>query len=322
MFTNVVHISKTPLVGAPGNISYFLNQRDDYRSVHFCSTDYPPALANFFTKNSIVLDLKNKIICDYFVDCVKQANIIHIHNELDDSVVNMLLDLAPNVKYYYQVHSPMREPPLYGDSSKRLPFCWTRKLSIAQVHPRLYNNYYMVPNIIPHEGVKEISDNKVMKLLFSPTHNRGRDMKFSGKYSEGTEVCLKTWSTTKDIEIIKPEKPIAPNVLIKIRERTDASIDEIATGGFHQASYEALACGNITINSADIFAKLAFANAIDADELPPFYWCDDENIYDNVNRLIYDHEYRMKEKYKSVEYYKKYMRPQRLISIFSRVYEG
>jgi hypothetical protein len=60
------------------------------------------------------------------------------------------------------------------------------------------------------------------------------------------------------------------NNLLYYRTNFHVSIDEIYTGGFHQVSIEAMCTGGVCINGADIFSKLAYTNAIQADRLPPF----------------------------------------------------
>ena len=81
---NIVHLSKTPLVGAPGTLSKYLNYIDNINSIHFTLNEYPEQLKYFFTRNSIHLNLKNKLLYDLFQEKVKQANIIHIHNDIDN----------------------------------------------------------------------------------------------------------------------------------------------------------------------------------------------------------------------------------------------
>ena len=41
MSINIIHISKTPLVGAPGNISHYLNCDEGFQSTHFMLNEYP-----------------------------------------------------------------------------------------------------------------------------------------------------------------------------------------------------------------------------------------------------------------------------------------
>ena len=315
----IVHISKTPLVGAPGNISSYINTLDDFESCHLYSNDYPEPLRCFFTKNSFKIELKSNIKLWWTIHTLQEANIIHIHNDITDEVIDLLCEYAPHARYFYHVHSPLREPPLYVDVPERLPFNFEKKLCVAQVYPRLYPDYFMVPNIIPHQGIKNISESEhEIKILFSPTHNRTTNMRFGGKYSPRIKDILE--KLHKEVKVIQPEKPIPPNELIRIRELVDISIDEIVTGGFHQVSYEGLACGNIVINNADEFSKINFASAIRANEEPPFFRCDDYTLKDKINDLLSDRKKLLRIRQASLAYYRKYMRPERLIKIFSDLY--
>lgn len=316
---NVVHISKTPLVGAPGNISYYLNALDGFKSYHLYSNDYPDPLKGFFTKNSIKIDFDSSIKSEWTIRVLRNANIIHIHNDITDDIIDLLSDFSPNARYFYHVHSPLREPPLYVNVPDRLPFVFEKKLCVAQVYPRLYPNYFMVPNIIPHQGVREVIEhNEVFRILFSPTHNRVTNMRFGGKFSPAIKNILD--SLSKKVEIIQPEKPIPPNELLSLRESTDITIDEIVTGGFHQVSYEGLACGNVVINNADELSKMNFAAAINSAELPPFVRCDDYSLEETILSLIQDRAMLFKTKRESLHYYNKYMQPQKLIGAFSKLY--
>lgn len=320
MSINIIHISKTPLVGAPGNISHYLNCDEGFQSTHFMLNEYPGPLRGLFSKNSIKVDYDDSLVFRYFINKIKSADIVHIHNDIDDKTIELLSDYSGAAEFIYHVHSPLREPPLFCDVTERLPFDFKRKLCVAQVYPRLYDKYTMVPNIIPHNGVKNISNNQKLVILFSPTHKRTKNMRFGGKYSEGMSNFIDKIQLNENIELWQPEKPISPFALISIRENADISIDEIATGGFHQVSYEGLACGNAVINNSDYFSKQNFATAIGADELPPFVSVDDDSICEVIDHCLSDRIWLENIKKMSIEYYKKYMMPQKMVKIFEKIY--
>ena len=321
---NIVHLSKTPLVGAPGTLSKYLNYIDNINSIHFTLNEYPEQLKYFFTRNSIHLNLKNKLLYDLFQEKVKQANIIHIHNDIDHpEIIDFLLSNQSNKNFIYQVHSPFREPPLFIDKSEDLPFKFAKKLVIAQVHPRLYQDFEIVPNIVDFNPRKKdiLKNNKRIKILFSPSHKRTKGVIFSTKFTENQNEIFDFIKNDDKFDLINIDKPIAPNILAEIRKEADISIDEIATGGFHQISYEALACGNVTINNADLFSREIFANAIKADKLPPFVRACDQNLLE-VLQYYKDNENSLLSKRKeSLEYFVKYMLPLRLVNCFVSKYK-
>ena len=319
----ILHLSSTPLVGAPGKISKFLSIKN-FDSEHFYLNDYPEPLKNIFNSNSIYLNNEDEIIMNYFYETVKKANIIHIHNTIAEELCYKLIEINPNCKYVYQVHSPLREPPLFCNNDENLPFRFDAKLCISQVHPRLYPDFTMVPNLIDHQGKLENLNEDKIKVLFSPTHHRNKaeypfSTKFSPKMDENINLLTKKYPSIINFAILK--KVIAPNILIKVRENCHVSIDEIATGGFHQISYEGLACGNVVINNADIFARQSFAESILAEETPPFYQTDDNNFVDNLLRLATDKNFLKQKREDSFKYYQKYMKPQRLINCFIKIYK-
>lgn len=322
---NVVHISKTPLVGAPGVISKYLNLNNDFNSCHFFLNEYPEQLRGFFTKNSIHLDISNKLVRELFIKKISSADIIHIHNDINsDDVIELLLTHTNNAYFFYQIHSPLREPPLYIDKSKDLPFYFSKKLVIAQAHPRLYANFEFVPNIVdvyPKANIINKECKNKIRILFSPTHKRTNGVIFSTKFTENQIKYFDEIKKSCDFDLIDFDKPISPVMLLELRRLADISIDEIASGGFHQVSYEGLACGNVVINNADIFAKGNFAESIGANELPPFFRACDQDFIEKILWLKNNAEELQKMKENSMAYYAKYMMPLRLIEIFKKKYK-
>lgn len=321
--TKIVHISKTPLVKAPCNLSFFLNAFTKNESVHFILKDYPGNKASCFTAGSIVLDRTDKLLYDYYLSCLQKANIIHIHNDVDSKCVEEILDNTSCPRFIYQVHSPTREPPLFCDRSKVLPFSWYTKLSIAHVHPRMYHDFRIVPNIIPSFGVPpHLYAGGILKVLFSPASMDSDLRRFSLKTSRRFEEILSYLSSDSRFSVSRPLGMVKPEILLKLRELFQVTIDEIQTGGFHQISCEGLSCGNIVINGADYFAIKGFANSIRASEPPPFLVCDEDNFYEQLFELKQNVAFTNQLQRKSYEYFQKFLLPSRLIKIFDEIYRG
>ncbi len=320
---NVVHLSTTPLVGAPGKVSKYLSL-EGCNSIHFFIKDYPEPLKNFFNSNSCLLNLKNVNINKFFSDAIRSADIIHIHNNIPIDLCYKILETNNRCKYVYQVHSPLREPPLFSNFESNLPFKFDAKLCVAHIHPRLYDDYIMVPNLIDHPGVLRKRDESKIRIIFSPSHNRcQKEYIFSTKLSPNIQGNLEFLERkySSEIEVINMETKIEPQVLLKIREGCDITVDEIVTGGFHQVSCEGLSCGNIVLNNADFFAKKSFSDAIRADALPPFLRVNDQNFLEIVLNLTKDRSLLNKYRQSSYDFYHKFMLPQRLIHCFTRIYE-
>ncbi len=323
---NVVHISQTPLVGAPGKIAYFLNNLDDIWAVHYFESDYPEPLKGFFNCHSVKLD-SSKVgyndTVDLFEYQICHADVIHIHNNISPGLACRIADLAPSAKFIYQIHSPLREPPLHCFQDQNLPFKFALRLVVAQVYPRLYPEYVMVPNLIDSQGCILANENTALRVMFSPTHRRSeRQYYFSTKFSPHFDEVMADVEKSLGNKIIFscPQKPLPPELLYEWRKLHQVTIDEIETGGFHQVSYEGLSCGNVVINNADDLSLISFATALGTGELPPFIRASESVLKDVLEKLASDRDYCESIRRASYEYYVKYMKPQELVKKFANIY--
>lgn len=314
----VTHISKTPLVGAPGRISYFLNLQPGFESIHLFIQDYPNHLKNFFTEKSIQWPTQKDNNIDIIYNFIKKSDIIHIHNELDEEIAQLLYEINPSSKKIYHVHSFLREGPLFDDLSESFPFHIDLKCCVNQLHPRLYQSFTPLPNIISERPQNLYQNGSIPSILFSPTHKGiGR---YGTKYSEETLNILDKLEKTGKIYVIRPTY-MTPVQLTLLRRNINFFIDEIATGGFHQVSLEALASGAIAINNADFLAVDFYARSIGAKELPPFLTCSDSNLFDTLIDMV-DNPDRIKARQdNSYRFYKTYMTPDKLIRIYTNIYK-
>ncbi|BFT62221.1 hypothetical protein [Pseudomonas moorei] len=313
----IVHISQTPLVAAPAKVA--LAQRmSGHETVAIAIKDYPinGPLAGKFIEDFLIEDEFTKGIID---EAISKADIIHIHNDLPQEWTTRLLHANQTAKYVYQVHSPLREGPLYlpRDSSLGLPF--SLKLVVGQFQPRIHQDHVFVPNII-HDtpSVRPRRKGEKLKVIFSPTHLRpGR---WNNKYVEQLDTALQSLVKLGKIEAIIPDKPVSPKALMAVRRSCHVSIDEIATGGFHQVSIEGLAAGNVTINKADYFSKTVFSTFSNG-EKPPFVYADGESIASTLEDFANDWEKTAEQQLVSYNYFKKHLTPIKMSSIFDKAYE-
>ena len=315
---NIVHISPTPLVGSPGKIAHAQRIKGK-NSIAVVLSDYPQKgpLAGFFLQNSLLF---NEFTKKYIERSIKEAEIIHIHNYLSEKDVEWLGKLNIDANYVYQAHSPLREGPLYFDRvEKSLPFEFKAKLVVGQHWGRFYPDYTHVPNIIlSPPSLKLRKPGEKLRVMFSPTHKHSG--RWTDKHSKALTSALQALSSLKRIELLSPERPVHPEMLLQIRRSCHVSIDEIATGGFHMVSLEAFCTGNIAINKADFFAKNAFS-AFSEGEMPPFLYADDLSIVDLISKLADDHKYTINWQKKGYEFFEKFCDPRRLIEFYDAAYE-
>lgn len=310
----IVHFSPTPLVGAPGKISLVQRMQGD-DSICFMASDYPRngPLYKFFSDNSILIRKEN---LDFFKYKISSADVIHVHNYIEKEMLDLITSLNTSAKLIYQVHSPIREGPLYYPREFDAEF--DVHLVVAQHWTRFYPSYIPVPNLILEPpSIRERAKGQKLKVLFSPTHKHAG--RWTDKHTPGLEDLLSSMHKSNLIDFHKPMKPIDPIELNMIRKCSDVTLDEIQTGGFHMVSLEGLAFGNVVVNNADYFAKEIYRSV--SGGLPPFHSNDIDTIYDFLSSLAENVGLTNKLKTDSVNYFRKYCNPMKLIKAFNNAYE-
>jgi len=317
----IVHLAQTPLVGAPGKLSRVLNQAG-ISSSSYCVNDYPNkgALYKQFIDNTMVLSEMSNYIFDAFLKDVRSSDIIHIHNSLHPDFIKKILPFCADSKFIYQVHSPLREGPLFVDRSSELGFYFHKKLVVAQYQPRHYPEFQCVPNVVidaPTYTARE--QGQLLKVIFSPSHTRSG--RWNAKMSSVLGDLLVGLRKSKKIELFMPTKPVPPKELMLARGCSDVSIDEIMTGAYHQISLEGLCAGNAVINRADYFSTAMLSNISRAPNPPPFLYADDTTILDVIYKLANNVDYTNEVKHRSYSFFKKHLSPLSLIERFIEVYD-
>lgn len=320
MSLRVVHISPTPLVGAPAKIAEAL-RCSGVDSLSIALNDYPKGgpLANKFVDDMLVLSEAEREVVELVEESVRTADVIHLHNDLPANRVQWLRESACRAAFVYHVHSPLREGPLYADRPDSIGLPFRAYLVVAQYQPRHYPRYRPVPNIVLHEpSVNRRQPGEKLKVLFSPSHTRAG--RWNAKYSEKLEKILRALHGMDQIEVVWPEKPIHPNALMALRRRCHVTIDEIVTGAFHQVSIEGLCAGNVVINRADYFSKAMMASSAAADMLPPFVYADDDCIGDVLLQLSQDEGRVADLQEESYRYFERHLVPHNLAKVYLDVY--
>ncbi|QKJ66128.1 hypothetical protein HQN60_05035 [Deefgea piscis] len=319
---NVVHLARTPLVGAPGKVSKAINLAGG-KSTSFCLSDYPDkgGLFGKFIDNTIVINNASSSVIDYFNGKLKSADIIHVHNEIDNSLCELIQKFAPTAKCIYQVHSPKREGPLYLDRSEFQGVDFVEKLTVAQYQPRQYPDYTLVPNLVMDmPSINLRKDTEPLRIMFTPSHNRGG--RWNSKCSEKLDVALNALKACNLIDLVQLEQPLHPSSLLDLRRTCHASIDEIVTGAYHQVSLEGLCAGNVVINAADHVSKSMLSAVSNASVLPPFYYVDENNALDALLELAKSPSLTREYQTASNQFFVEYLTATKLVKRFFEVYEN
>lgn len=314
---NILHVSPTPLVDSPRKISEALNLYTNFESSSFIFNDYPGSLKGVFSNKTIIFAQRKELA----LNLINNADIIHIHNFLYPEQEDIIFQASKDdVKFIYQVHSPLREGPNFVNYvPKRIHF--DKKCVISQYHPRLYSDYVLVPNIILEKpSLNLIKDNEKIKVLFSPAHKRtgGR---WNDKYSEELIQSLNLLEKFNKIDLYIAEG-YTPHELFQLRKNCHISIDEIITGGFHQISLESLCAGNMVVNNSDIFSNLSFdINVGNKDLNIPFFKINNFDVKDKLFELVNNIELIREYQKKSYEYSTRYLQPEILIKHYEKIYK-
>ena len=315
----IVHITPTPLVGAPGKIAWAQRMKG-HEALAVALSDYPKGgpLEKKFLDRTVLLDDFTR---HHIEDCIRQADIIHLHNFLPGDRIRWLQELNQAAAYVYQAHSPKREGPLYVDrSEENSQFEFKLKLVVGQHWGRFYTSHLPVPNLIlSPPSVRLRKRKEKLRVMFSPTHKHAG--RWTSKHSPALEEALSALETINKIEVIALKNPVSPEALIEVRRSCHVSIDEIATGGFHMVSLEAMCVGNIAVNRADYFAKATFAGFCDG-EMPPFLYANDACIAEILLRLADDWEETVTRQQASYDYFRRYCDPLRLVEVFDAAYQS
>lgn len=317
---NVLHLSATPLVAAPGKISTALNRFTRFRSTCILASDYPPPLARLFTDDAILLreGAPSESIA---IRCIESADIVHVHNNVPEHLIRLLLQHArSSCRYVYQLHSTYREGPLYFPRHDQIGVEFSAHLTIPHFPQRAEPGFRIVPNIVlAPPSAQPIQDGELPRILFSPSHRR-TGQRWGDKVSERLTEVLQAVASLR-LAAVHELSGVHPLELFEFRRTTHISIDEIVTGAFHQVSLEALATGNVVVNGADFFQCATLQSLCRSEDPPPFFRVTEDDVHERLPQLLRDLSEVRRLQRASVDFFQEHLRPEKLISHFTDVYE-
>jgi hypothetical protein len=317
--SSAVHLSPTPLVGAPGKVAAALD-RQGVPATSIVLTDYPKDLAGKFIAGSILWEQRADVVG--LIDrLIRDAAIIHVHNDLPVEVADRVLKLNPNAIYIYQVHSPLREGPLYLPRAAEIGLPFSARLVVGQYHPRLYPDHIPVPNLVDAPpSCCIIRPGERLRVVFSPSHNR--DGRWNGKTCPELDDALRHLAGLGLVEPLVPSAPLSPRSLMELRRTAHVSIDEIVTGAFHQVSLEGLCAGNVVINGADFFSRAMLAECAGTNQFPPFVTAGPDSIGKTLLNLALNPERVAQIQRASALYFQNFLMPDRLVQGYINLYRS
>ena len=319
---NVVHLSRTPLAGSPGRMSYHLNQIG-VSSTHFYEKDYPGDLRGKMTMRSFHFTGASESI-ELLEHYLSEANVVHVHNYISAALVVLINKVFGGKKLIFHVHSPLREGPLFADVSRVMDLEFTDYYVVAQYQPRHYQEYTPICNIVPSVNelnpVVEKLNRDALSVIYSPAQTR-KGGRWNQKTSKTLMLVLENEVIKGAVRLKAPSK-MHEAQLLAYRQLFDVTIDEIVTGAFHQISLEGLSAGNIVVNNTDFFSFEMLKVAIRSIENPPFYLMSEADCAQKIKFLALLKDSEVEErKQESREYFKRYLMPSRLASLLVENYE-
>jgi hypothetical protein len=308
------------LVGAPAKIAHALEQHTRCRAAVIIGQDYPAPLAGLFLDHAVVYAKSEptRAVC---ADLLGRADIVHVHNDLTPELFQLVRESSRgDCCFIYHAHSPLREGPLYFDRTEVMGFPWRAKLTIPHYPQRFFQDYRIVPNVtIFASSCAPLGPRERVRVLFSPAHRRTGN-RWGDKVSPELDRALDVVRSLSNVEVLEVGG-LPPTTLMALRRTTHITIDEIATGAFHQISLEGLCAGNVVINGADDFALASLAMACGTPDPPPFQRMTASNVAPRLLDLVRDRERIREIQVASHRYFDEHLSASRLAPIFATIYE-
>ena len=318
----ICQISRTPLVGAPANITRAINSYSDWSAELYIEENYKGVRESYFNAEARSVDFSDDLSKSALIRSLEKADVILIHNDISIEMSEMIQIYSNDTPLLYLTHSPQREGPLFCDVENSLGLKFAKKLCCAQYHWGIYPEYTPVPlivNYVPSLNLYEPGEK--IRILYLPSHRNS-----SGRWNSKTsDLFLEEVSKIQRypiIELIAPDNPLKPNDLYALRQTCHITIDEVITGTFHTISLEGLCAGNIVINASTRVSNLALEiTTKNKNDKVPFLYCDEEQVYNLLVEMIQDPLLIRNRQKESYDYYCKNLQPKDLIKNYINVFD-
>ena len=230
----VLHLSDSPLSGAPTRLSNLLSKHGGIASRHI-------SWARSVFGRVVPVDLVgSEMTKDGLLDLIQCADIIHYHNRWKRSRILTELGMGPpNKPSLIQIHSPRYDTERFDEEAESgVPLA-----IIAQYHVREWPELqFIVPNVVDITEIvpADTTPHSLPIISFAPSNCTGKGWNNKG-YSVVAPV-LKRMKMSQQITFqLIVNTPY--DLMMSLKSQADIGIDEVVTGSYHLSSLEYLALG-------------------------------------------------------------------------------
>lgn len=267
---NVVHISATPLAGAPIRIVNALNK---YTNIKARSINLSAGAYGVLTFPEDLIWGVHRNECEAVI---RDADILHFHHWFDFASKNnpfkfdFLSAIKPNAKYLMHWHSnPMTIAKLNGVSVSSLVDTDVPQMVVTQFHESYYPNAYPVPSIIEVKDLQpKTSQREKPIVFFSPSNGRNAYEERWETKGKPEVISLLKKLKSKDILDYDLVQKMPFSECMQRRIMGDIVIDDIVTGSFHQTTLEGLAAGKPTLAYLDARTQMVLSQLTGSTDIP------------------------------------------------------
>ena len=321
----ILHLSATPLAGAPVRLCKILNKYSN--TFNKSALSLPTGIQ--FDKADIMINYhyasRNVPVfhdSEILFEEIKKADIIHIHNYPPINKNSYAWELIKKKPVIVQFHSPPHiSKPRYDIISSKINI--KKILVIGQYHARVLNfpNKKIVRNVVDiyHPLMQpKIQNNNPPIITYAPSNTRGPEMKWA--YKSYNEI-LELFDKLRGKYICHIFTNIPWNICLKERQIANFHIDEIHTGSYHLSSLEGLSQGKVVIANLaewmiEIIKELTGCTDV------PWLICNKNNIEFNINSLAANKDKLLLQQKLSREWMEKYWTPELIINDYLEVYNS
>jgi hypothetical protein len=248
----VLHLSNTPLVGAPGNICRALGLRAGVEA-RWCVLH--PTVGSY-DKMVFELDLNWERHRDEVVELARNADVLHLHNFIDLQTADFApIDLAamwregkPMVRHFHS--TPQNVARTMRSTEAAVQACPIPKLVIAQYPERYYPTARVVPNVVfaPSGVCRRRPSSKAVRIGYAPSRfNPARAARWDTKgYPETCRMLRRLQASGRrahvalEVDLIEQ---VAHSESLRRKAECDLFIDDLVTGSYHLNTLESLVLG-------------------------------------------------------------------------------
>lgn len=308
----VLHLSDTPLSGAPIRLSQFLNKyTTGVESRHICWVD--KVGYRLYDMDMLGCAMPKEEL-HYWVN--EWADIHHFHNRYLRQEIFKSIDYKKKPGLI-QIHSPRESENFREEILSKLPIA-----CVAQYHPRQWpERKYIVPNVIDilsplyRKDPVEASDMPIISYAPSNTNGTGWNQKSYGHVAP----VLKRMRLRGEIHYALINQKPFYEVMVAKRE-AHIGIDEITTGSYHLSTLEYLSLGVACFAGTDSLTD-GYVKEVCGAETLPWIKATHGNFERILRNLIRDKSYVERGR-ASREWMEKYWAPERLRENYVNIYKA